>query len=63
MNLKELRTSLREACDKLGSVHAWAMKHEVTDAYVGGVLNGKKPPGPKILKGLKLKKVVSYEKR
>jgi transcriptional regulator with XRE-family HTH domain len=39
-----------------------ALKLEVTPQYLNDVLRGRREAGPKILKGLGLKKRVSYEK-
>jgi hypothetical protein len=56
---------LRQACNAAGSQSAWAQQHGVSDAYVSAVLAGKKLPGPRILRGIGLRKerVVLYSRQ
>lgn len=60
MTADDVRDKLREACAELGSQKAWAKRHGVGDAYVSDILAGRREPGESVLKGLRLKRVVSY---
>ena len=52
--------ALRSACRTYGGESAWAESHGVSKQYVNKVLCGDVPPGPKILTGLRLRKVTRY---
>lgn len=55
-----VRMILKEACEKAGSQHQWALKNKLSPAYVSEVIRGTRAPGDSILKVLNLKKVVMY---
>jgi hypothetical protein len=61
MTRDEVLQRLRSACDEAGSAKAWAAAHNVSAPYVSDVLQGNRPPGDGILKGLGLKKRVVYD--
>lgn len=61
MTAAGVRDLLRQACDASGSQQAWAQEHGVSPQYVGDVLLGRREPGDKILDGLGLRKIVTYE--
>lgn len=52
---------LREQVQRRSSLRALAREWKCSAPYVSDVLLGKRPPGPKILKRLGLKRVVRYE--
>lgn len=54
MTADEVRAMLSKACEKAGSLRAWAREHKVSAAYVSDVLNGNRTPGPSILEPLGL---------
>lgn len=62
MTTSDVRDLLRQACDASGSQQAWAQEHGVSPQYVGDVLMGRREPGDKILGGLQLRKIVTYER-
>lgn len=51
---------LREQCR--GNAALWAREHGLTKVYVSRVLAGMAPPGPAIVAGLGLRRIVYYEK-
>jgi hypothetical protein len=61
MTEDEVRRLLKQACQKSGSVRAWATEHGLSAAYVGDVLASRRGPGSTILDALFLKKRVVYE--
>jgi len=62
MTASDVRDLLRSACATAGSQQAWAREHGVSPQYVGDVILGRREPGDKILDGLGIKKVVTYER-
>ena len=44
----EMRAKLREACDAVGGVHAWARKNSINQSYVQLAVSGKRGIGPAI---------------
>lgn len=62
MTADEVRTMLREACRKAGTSAAFADKHSLSQAYVSDTLNGRREPGPKILRALGLVSEPQYRK-
>jgi hypothetical protein len=56
----QVRERLRAACDKAGSIRAWARDNDVTHAYVAGVLAGTYPPTRAVTHALGLKKIVAW---
>lgn len=61
MNRIDLYTLLRTQCAKAGGQTAFANQHGVSVAYVSDVMNGRKEPGPALLKAMGVRKVVRYE--
>lgn len=47
-------------CASVGSAKAWAIAQGVSPNYVSQVLKGRVPPGPKILEGLRLERIVTF---
>lgn len=45
---------LRKETERVGTIKAWAEKHDISDSYVSDVLHEKRPPGDRILKALGL---------
>lgn len=62
MTADDVRIILREACRKAGTPATWADKHGVSQAYVSDTLNGRREPGPKILRALGLVSAPNYQK-
>jgi len=62
MNTADVQDYLREECRKAGGQNVWAMGHKVSPAYVNDVLSGRRGPGASILRALKLRRVVTYER-
>lgn len=60
MTQEQLRAELRAEIGLLGSIRAWARHHKVSDGYVRDFLQGRRPPGEKLLSALGV--VVSYER-
>jgi hypothetical protein len=56
----DVREELRLLADSMSTHAALAKKMGISPAYLCDVLDGRRNPGPKILKFLKLKKVVCY---
>lgn len=61
MTLDKVVEQLRREVAKAGSETAWAYPHGISQSYVNFVLRNVISPGPKMLKALGLKKVISYE--
>ena len=63
MNRERVMKRLRAACEEAGSPYRWAKDHGILPQYVYMVLAGNRPPGPKLLKamGIKRKRAESYE--
>ncbi len=61
MTIDRVRELLRQACETAGSQSAWAQAHEMTGAYVSDVINGRREPGPKVLRALGLSRVTCYK--
>ena len=60
MEVGDVLTMLRTACDQAGGMRAWSRTHGTQVAYVSAVLLGKREPGPAILTALGLERVVTY---
>jgi hypothetical protein len=60
MTENEVRSRLAHECGKAGGVNALARQLKVGQPYLSLLLNGERTLGPKILKALGLRKVVSY---
>jgi len=57
--LERLGREVKEA----GSRRKWAIQHGISAQYVGDVLQGKRPPGPLILRALGLERTISFQER
>lgn len=57
---KDVRAELRDRVKDAGSQAELARRLGITATYVGHLLEGKRDPGLKVLRGLGLKKVVFY---
>ena len=57
---EQLRLHLRRYCVLVGGQKTWADKHGVSEQYLSDVLRGRREPGAKILRAMKLKRVVGY---
>ena len=62
MTAADVRNILASTCVAAGSAKAWASAHGCSSAYVGEVLAGSRNPGPKILAGLRIEKVVGFRR-
>jgi hypothetical protein len=62
MTADDVRSMLREACRKAGTSAAWADKNNVSQAYVSDTINGRREPGPAILRALGLVVEPTYRK-
>lgn len=60
MPVEYVRRQLELKCTALGSQKRFSQKHHVSLPYVNDVLNGRREPGEKILKALKMKRVTGY---
>lgn len=58
MTASDVRAMLKRACEKAGSNRAWALARDLSPAYVGDVLNGRRDPGPAICEALGIERVV-----
>jgi hypothetical protein len=56
----EVMALLRQEVKRAGTQAAWARRTGVSTALVNDVLRGNRGPGPAILRGLGLRKVVRY---
>lgn len=60
---RDVRTLLRQGCKVAGGYRPFGRAHRISPAYVQLVCAGRKQtPGPKILRALGLRRVVTYEK-
>ena len=57
-----VRLLLALACRKAGGQKQFAVQHKISAPYINDVILGRRMPGKKILKALKLQKVVMYER-
>jgi hypothetical protein len=65
MTADDVRKLLKTACDKAGSLRAWARENHLSAAYVSDVLLGNRQPGPTICEALGIeavKPVTAYRK-
>ncbi|GGD43958.1 hypothetical protein [Aureimonas glaciei] len=62
MTAADVRQILAAACRTAGSAKAWAAANGCSPSYVAEVLAGTRDPGPKILDGLGVEKVVGYRR-
>jgi transcriptional regulator with XRE-family HTH domain len=58
---EEFLAELADTMKECGSVYALAQELGINRQYLSDILNRKEQPGPKILKSLNLRKVVTYE--
>jgi hypothetical protein len=61
-SLVDIYAKLRTLCRDAGGQAAWGKKAGVSPAYISDVLNGRKPPGPKILAAVGYRAVTIYER-
>ena len=57
---KEVRESLKAACEASGSQIEWAKRHKLSGAFVSDVIRGRRDPSDAICKALGLKRVIVY---
>ena len=60
LNADQVRERLRAACQKAGSLSAWARANGVTKAYVSSVLTGNQEPTHSVTYPLGLTRVVHW---
>lgn len=60
MTKAEVMRRLRARVKEIGGESAAARAFQVSTVYLWQVLNGKRDPGPKILRALKLRREVRY---
>lgn len=60
MPVEDVRRQLERQCTALGSQKRFSEIHKVSIPYVNDVLHGRREPGEKILKALKMKRVTGY---
>lgn len=60
MPVEYVRRQLEQKCAALGSQKRFSQRYHVSLPYVNDVLNGRREPGEKILKALKMKRVTGY---
>lgn len=58
-----MRAEVKVACEEPGGQKAFAKKIGVSLPYLNDFLNYRRSPGPSLLKALRLKKVVNYERQ
>ncbi|KKK63354.1 hypothetical protein LCGC14_2995130 [marine sediment metagenome] len=61
LTVDEVRLELWKAVETEGTQKAWAENRDLSPQYISDVLNGRREPGPLILAGLGLRRVVTYE--
>lgn len=54
LDLNGVVLRLRKSCNAAGGQKAWAVKHEISTAYVNDVLKQRRLPGEKITRALGL---------
>ena len=59
--LDQVLDMIREECAQAGSQYQWATKHRLSPAYISDVLQGRRNPGPAVLKALRLEAVMQYK--
>lgn len=62
LSYSDFLAKLKAACEKEGSLRAWARKHGCSAAYVSDVLHRRRAPGKKILAPFKLVAHVETER-
>jgi hypothetical protein len=61
MTTEEVVQMLQAAVKQAGSQEAWARRHGCAIGRVGEVVRGRRDPDDRILAGLGLRRVVTYE--
>lgn len=61
MTKEQLIKILRKRVDSAGTAYKVAASLEVTDSHLSDVLSGRREPGPSLLRGLGLYRVVTYK--
>ena len=62
MTLDDVLRLLAADCYSAGGQKHWAAKHGLSRAYVSAVLGRKRPPSLRVLEGLGIEVVVTYQK-
>src|SRR6516162_10212270 len=62
LDQKDVVRLLRLEVNRAGSQKKWAKKNGVTQSLISMVLSGDRPPNHKIIRALKLRRVVVYER-
>lgn len=57
MTADDVRDLLRKACEKAGSLRAWAREHGLSAAYVSDVIAKRREPGPAICEAFEIEAV------
>ena len=60
MTTTNVRQLLRRACRDAGGQAAWARRYRVSSPYITDILYGRRSPGPKVLRALGLRAVITY---
>ena len=60
ITLEEVRDDLRFMANDMSTHAALAKKIGISPAYLCDILEGRRNPGPKVLRFMKLKKIVGY---
>lgn len=61
MSADEVRKMVEARAGEVGTMRALARAWKVSPAYLSDVINGKREPGPAILKALGLRRLMVYE--
>ncbi len=59
---EQVRKMLYRACVEAGKQEAIAERLGVSSQYIGMVLKGKSHPGPSVIRGLGLERIVAWRK-
>jgi hypothetical protein len=62
MTKETLIETLRRRVNLAGTAYRAAADLDVSDSHLSDVLKGRREPGPKLLKALKLEKIVTYRR-
>lgn len=62
MNQHDLRTELVNRAEMIGGQNRLARAMGITTGHLSRVIRGEKAPGPKVLRYLRLREVITYER-
>jgi len=62
MTREQLIRMIRRQIRDVGSQAQWAADHGISGAYLNDVLQGRRDPGEKMLRPMRLERVVTYRK-